>query len=55
MVGTSFLASAPRKAVSDVVDGVEDVKKGPCHNDDVVDILEEDHHQGRVTNSLKRN
>ena len=52
---TSLFAGAPWEAVCDVVESVKDVKEGPCHNDDVVNILQEHHHQGRVTNSLKRN
>ena len=48
-----MFAGAPWEAVCDVVESVEDVKEGPCHNDDVVDILEKDHGDGRVSHTLE--
>ena len=49
---TSFLTAAPRKA-GKVEEGLEEVEQSPCDHNDVVDILEEHHHHGGVTNALE--
>ena len=48
---TSFLATAPRKA-RQVCEAFENVEDRPGDDDDVVDVLQEDHHHSRVPNSL---
>ena len=50
---TSFVAAGPGQFVGDVVKGVEDVEERPSDNDDVVDILQEDHHEGRVADTFE--
>ena len=49
---TSFLTAAPGKA-GKVEEGLEEVEQSPCDHNDVVDILEEDHHHGGVANALE--
>ena len=49
---TSFLTAAPGKA-GKVKEGLEEVEQSPCDHNDVVDILEEDHHHGGVANALE--
>ena len=49
---TSFLTAAPRKAW-EVEESLEEVEQGPCDDDDVVDVLQEDHHDGRVADALE--
>ena len=49
---TSFLAAAPRKAW-EVEESLEKVEEGPGDDDDVVDVLEEDHHDGRVADAFE--
>ena len=49
---TSFAAVAPGK-VRKVNEGVEEVEECPGDHDDVVDVLEEDHHDGGVAHPLE--
>ena len=49
---TAFAAVAPGK-VGKVDEGVEEVEQGPGDHDDVVDILEEDHHDRGVAHALE--
>ena len=49
---TSFLAAAPRKTW-EVKESLEEVEEGPGDDDDVVDVLEEDHHDGRVADAFE--
>ena len=50
---TSFGAVTPGQAASESVESVEDVVEGPGDDDDVVDVLQEHHHEGRVSDSLE--
>ena len=50
---TSFLAVAPRKSGPEAEEGVHDVVEGPGDDDDVVDVLEEDHGEGGVADALR--
>ena len=49
---TSFLAAAPRKTW-EVKESLEKVEEGPGDDDDVVDVLEEDHHDGGVADAFE--
>ena len=49
---TSFLTTAPRKAWK-VEESLEEVEQGPRDDDDVVDILQEHHHDGRVADAFE--
>ena len=49
---TSFLTTAPWKAWK-VKEGLKEVEEGPRDNDDVVDVLQEDHHDCRVADPLE--
>ena len=49
---TSFAAVAPGK-VRKVNEGVEEVEECPGDHDDVVDILQEHHHDGGVAHALE--
>ena len=49
---TSFTAVAPGK-VREIHKGVEEVEERPGDNDDVVDILKEDHRDGGVADALE--
>ena len=49
---TSFLTTAPRKA-REVEESLEEVEQGPCDDDDVVDVLQEHHHDGRVAHAFE--
>ena len=49
---TSFTTVAPGK-VWKVNKGVEEVEECPGDHDDVVDVLEEDHHDGGVAHALE--
>ena len=49
---TSFTTVAPGK-VWKVNKGVEEVEECPSDHDDVVDVLEEDHHDGGVAHPLE--
>lgn len=50
---TSFPAAVPREPITDAEDCADDVKESPSHDDDVVDILKEDHDDGRVSNPFE--
>ena len=50
---TSFTAVTPGEAWQ-VSEGAEEVKEGPGNNDDIVNILQEDHHDCGVTNTLTK-
>ena len=50
---TSFTAVTPGEAWQ-VREGAEEVKEGPGNNDDIVNILQEDHHDCGVTNTLSK-
>ena len=49
---TSFLTAAPRKA-REVEESLEEVEQGPRDDDDVVDVLQEHHHDGRVAHAFE--
>ena len=49
---TSFLAAAPWKTWQ-VKEGLEEVEEGPRDDYDVVDVLQEDHHDGRVADAFE--
>ena len=49
---TSFLTAAPWKTWK-VKEGLEEVEEGPGDDDDVVDVLQEDHHDRRVADPLE--
>ena len=49
---TSFLTTAPWKAWK-VKEGLKEVEEGPRDNDDVIDVLQEDHHDCRVADPLE--
>ena len=49
---TSFLTTAPRKA-REVEESLEEVEQGPRDDDDVVDVLQEHHHDGRVAHAFE--
>ena len=49
---TSFAAVTPGK-VGKVNERVEEVEEGPRDHDDIVDVLEEDHHDGGVAHPLE--
>lgn len=49
----TIFATAPRQTTSDGHETVDDVKQGPGHDDYIIDILQEDHHQGRVSDSFE--
>ena len=49
---TSFATIAPRE-IWEIHEGVEEIEEGPGNHYDVVDILQEDHHDGRVADTLK--
>ena len=49
---TSFLTTAPRKA-REVEESLEEVEQGPCDDDDVVHVLQEHHHDGRVADAFE--
>ena len=50
---TSFLAGTPRETVTQGVDGVQNVEQSPGHDDNVVDVLQEDHGDGRIAHPLE--
>ena len=49
---TSFAAIAPGK-FREVDEGVEEVEECPGDDDDVVDVLEEHHHDGRIPDTFE--
>ena len=49
---TSFATIAPRE-IWEIHEGVEEIEEGPGNHYDVVDILQEDHHDGRVADTLE--
>ena len=52
MILTSFAAVAPRE-IREIHEGVEEIEECPGDDDDVVDVLQEHHHDGRVADALE--
>ncbi len=52
-IRTSFLAVAPRQSAAERVHRVQDVEEGPGDDDDVVDVLQEDHGECGVADALE--
>lgn len=50
---TAFLTRAPWKSTAQAVERVKDVKQRPSDNDNVVDVLEEDHDDSRISDPLE--
>ena len=51
LILTSFTAVTPWQA-GKICEDMEEVKECPGDDDDVVNILKEDHHHGRVSDTL---
>ena len=50
---TSLFTCGPGQVITNIVENIGNIEHGPSHNDYVVDIFQENHHNRRVANSLE--